>query len=253
MKCLFELPLPEISSHVGARRKDFVATLESLRNLLSTLCCIETIYMHAAEEIAKDIDISDITCIFALLCSCLANLSYALNLVKSSRLCKGVQAPWKPKAPEFWQEIKTSVDSIASIASVDAMKQPVSLSSRGRDSMLLIMNLYSLIQDVQHCEDSISKALDVPITPKYKTADKGKFGLKEKILENAYLPSILVHCALLSGGAVYALVIASSVKLFKGTKAFLKSKEDRSRSTYLSLYLYCMHMDNSLTQCSLQY
>lgn len=239
---------------MGARRQDFVATLESLRTLLSTLCCIETIHVEAAAEIARELNISDITCIFASLCSCLAHLSYAMNLVKSSKFCKGLQIPWKPRAPEFWEDIKASVDSFASSASVAAMEQPASLSSRGRDSMLLIMNLYSLIQDIQQCEDSISKALDVPITPKGKVEDKVKLGLKEKILGNAYLPSILVHCALLSGLAVYALVIASIVKLFKGTKAFFKSKEDRTRSTYFGLFiLENMHVIDYCSQISLQY
>lgn len=53
---------------------------------------------------------------------------------------------------------------------------------------------------------------------------------------------------------MYALVIASIVKLFKGTKAFFKSKEDRARSTYFGLFILGnMHVIDYCSQISLQY
>ena len=109
--------------------------------------------------------------------------------------------------------------------------------------MLFVMNLCTLAEDIHNCEGLISKALDIPIDHN-DINENVENGLKQKILGNAYLPAILVHTALVSGGAVYALVIMSCAKLYKGTKAFFRSREDRVQSTstfsfyHLRIYSY---------------
>lgn len=234
------MPLPEISSHVGARRSDFVEILDCIRTLLSTLCCIETIHVQAGREL-DNIDIGTLVYIMASASSTLADLSNALNLVRTSQCCKGPQISWKPKAPEYWEELENMVSTLANSASDAITGINMSLSSRGRDAMLLLMNLESLIHDMKQCEVSISRALDVskPTQPVSETI-KNK-NLKEKLIHNAYIPSLLVHTALLSGGAVYMLVILSLVKLFKGTKAFFRSAEERLESASIYPYLYNIH------------
>lgn len=235
LQCLFEIPLPQLASHVGARRADFVKILEDLRALLSTLCCIEDIHVQAAGEIGGNLDIQGLQYTLAMISSCLAHMSYALALVKTSKYCKGSKAPWKPRAPQFWEGLEDAVRSLASSASAAAINDPMPISSRGRDFILFVMNVESFVGDIRQCEQSIARALDIP-NPDNKCEEKEKVGLKEKIFGNAYLPSILVHTALISGGAVYALVVISLVKLLKGSKAFLKSREERIKSTLIELY-----------------
>ena len=220
-----------------------MALLNGIRAILSTLCCIETIHVQGAREIAEDLDLSRLSYVMASFSSCLAHLSLALNLVKTSKCCKGPGTLWRPKTPDFWEDIKNSIDNFASSATKTAMNRKTYVSSRGRDSMLFVMNLSTLAEDIHNCEELISKALDIP-SEHVGIKENVENGLKQKILGNAYLPAILVHTALLSGGAVYALVIISCSKLYKGTKAFFQSREDRVKSTstfccdHLRIYLY---------------
>lgn len=220
-----------------------MAVLNGIREILSTLCCIETIHVQGAGEIAADLDLSQLSYVMASLSSCLAHLSHALNLVKTSKCCKGPGTLWRPKMPDFWEDVKNSIDTFASSATETAMNRETRVSSRGRDSMLFVMNLCTLAENIHNCEGLISKALDIP-SDHNDINENVENGLKQKILGNAYLPAILVHTALVSGGAVYALVIMSCAKLYKGTKAFFRSREDRVQSTstfsfyHLRIYSY---------------
>ena len=98
-----------------------MAVLNGIRAILSTLCCIEAIHVQGAGEIAEDLDLSQLSYVMASLSSCLAHLSHALNLVKTSKCCKGPGTLWRPKMPDFWKDVKNSIDTFASSATETAM------------------------------------------------------------------------------------------------------------------------------------
>jgi hypothetical protein len=104
----------------------------------------------------------------------------------------------------------------------------------------LTMNIETLIKDMKACQQNLCKSLDVDCNLSEKVTDEHlEKSTKEKIFGNAYLPSTIIHCAVLSGAAVYAVVILSCVKLVKGAKLFIKSKEERRKSTCLIIFYVC--------------
>lgn len=229
--CLFETPLPEITSHVGARRSDFVGVLESLRAMLSTICCIETIHVKASQELVSEKDVAPLTIVMAELSAILLKMSHVLSDMDLWKPCKGEKVSWKPQGGEFWNTMEQNLINFSdkAIDTINSQGSNKSTSSQN-DAMLLVLNCYSLIQDIRGCEFQLCKALDIDVHAD-KLEDESNAeapGLKDKIFSNAYLPSIIIHGLLLSGAAVYGLVIMSSIKLVKGSKLVLTSAKDRS-------------------------
>jgi len=235
---LFELPIPEVTSHVGARRADFVKLLESLRTMLSTLCCIESLQSHASS--GTHIDLSPLTYVMAALASVMLDFGIVLKRMELFKPCKGGNLMWTPKNQEFWQDLEQIIAEYAdSGLKVTEKQYSLSMSSKTRDLMVLTMNIETLIQDMKACQQNLCKSLDVDCNLSEKVTDEHlEKSTKEKIFGNAYLPSTIIHCAVLSGAAVYAVVILSCVKLVKGAKLFIKSKEERRKSTCLRLIIF---------------
>jgi hypothetical protein len=233
---LFELPLPGVASQVGARRADFAELLKSLRTLLSTVCCIETIHVGAASELSKDHDLSPVKFCLASVTSVVQELGSVLGTMPLFGPCKGKELSWRPREPSFWADLETSMNNQAFIIEEYAIKQNIKVSERGRDMMLLIMNCKTLLSNARLCESLVCKALDVPtakdsvkVVEEIKNAQESKPTLKDKIAGNAYFPGIIVHAVLLSGIAQYVLVILSTAKFFKGLVSCIRSKTERMR------------------------
>lgn len=228
--CLFETPLPEITSHVGARRSDFVGILESLRTMLSTVCCMERIHMKASHELVSGGDLAPLTTVLAELAAIVSNMSHVLFDMDLWKPCKGENVSWKPRGKEFWNTMQQKLVKFSdqTIDTINLKGSSKSASSQN-DAMLLVLNCYSLILDIKGCENQVCKALDIALDAN-ESEDESKAesrGLKEKIFSNAYLPSIIIHGLLLSGAAVYGLVIMSCLKLIKGSKLALSSGKAR--------------------------
>lgn len=229
--CLFETPLPEITSHVGARRADFVDVLESLRTMLSTVCCMERIHMKASQELVSGGDLAPLTTVLAELAAIVLNMSHVLSDMDLWKPCKGEKVSWKPQGKEFWNTMQQKLVKFSD-QTIDTINLKVSSKSASsqNDAMLLVLNCYSLIQDIKGCEFQVCKALDIAVDAIDESENEPKAesrGLKEKIFSNAYLPSIIIHGLLLSGAAVYGLVIMSCIKLIKGSKLVFSSGKDR--------------------------
>lgn len=240
LQCLFEIPIPEVTSHVGARRADFVQLLESLRTMLSTLCCIESLQAHASSSI--HIDLSPLTFVMAALASAMLDFGIVLKRMELFKPCKGGKLKWMPKTQDFWQDLEHVIAEYAdSGLKVTEKQYSLSMSSKTRDLMVLTMNIETLIQDMKACQRNLCKSLDIDCDLCEKVTDESlEKSTKEKIFGNAYLPSTIIHCAVLSGAAVYAVVILSCFKLVKGAKLFINSKEERRKSKYLpSIFHVC--------------
>ena len=240
--CLFELPLPGLSSHVGARRADFVALLGGLRTLLSTVCCVETIFATASLEMALcGHDTAPVQFALAAVAAVLSEASIVLSTMPLLGPCKGEKLSWRPHGTQFWSDLEKDVKAFADRVQSDSINDNIRISERGRDMMLLLMNAETLVRDARKCEGLVAAALDVPVassedsigekaatdTKVVETAPKKS--LKEKIAGNAYLPAFLVHSVLLSGAAQYVLVVLSTIKFFTGSFAFMRSRTERAR------------------------
>jgi len=196
--CLFEVPLPGVTSHVGARRGDFVELLRGLRTLLSTLCCIETIYPTGAQELARSgHDTAPVQCVMAAVASVLGGLSPVLSTMPVLGVCKGKKLAWRPRDSSFWDGLERDITSFAKVVRDEAIKDNIRMSERGRDMMLLMMNCQTLISDAKACEALAATALDV-VAP----SSKDSLSLKERIVGNGYLPALLVNSILLSVGVL---------------------------------------------------
>ncbi len=197
--CLFEVPLPGVTSHVGARRGDFVELLRGLRTLLSTLCCIETIYPTGALELARSgHDTSPVQCVMAAVASVLGGLSSVLSTMPVLGVCKGEKLAWRPQDSAFWDGLERDITSFAKVVRDEAIKDNIRMSERGRDMMLMMMNCQTLISDAKACEALAATALDVVVAP----SSKDPLSLKERIVGNGYLPALLVNSILLLVGVL---------------------------------------------------
>lgn len=244
--CLFEVPLPGVSSHVGARRGDFVKLLDGLRTLLSTVCCIETIYPTGSLELARSgHDTSPVQSVMAAVAAVLGEMSSVLSKMPVFGPCKGKTLKWRPKDAQFWDDLERDIVSLAKAVREEAIQDNIRMSERGRDMMLLMMNSQTLISDVRAFEVLTAIALDVGVETgasaveaamdygnekeTQKKQETERKGLKERIAGNGYLPALLVHSILLSGGAQYAIIVLSTINFFKGVFAFVRSRAERAR------------------------
>lgn len=253
MTCLLEIPLPGMTSHVGARRADFVRLLGCLRTVLSTVCCIETIFATASLELALcGHDTAPVQYVLAAVAAMVSQASSVLATMPVLGPCKGEGLLWRPQSGQFWGELEESVAAFKTRVRDAAIAENIRLSQRGRDMMLLLMNTETLVRDARKCEALLAAALDVPVEDveacgkeemeaetnheakpesdtKTKAEKASKGWSKARIVENAYLPSLLVHSVLLSGLAQYALVVMSTINFFKGCAAFARSRAERIR------------------------
>ena len=245
LTCLLEVPLPGMTSHVGARRSDFVRLLGCLRTVLSTVCCIETIFATATVELALcGHDTAPVQCALAAVAAVVSRASSVLATMPVMGPCKGEGLSWRPLSGQFWAELEESVAAFDARVRDAAIKENIRVSQRGRDMMLLLMNVQTLVRDARKCEALVATALDVPVEADDARASRGAdeketedekgetargWMSKERIIENGYLPGLLVHSVLLSGLAQYALIVMSAITFFKGCIAFARSRAERVR------------------------
>lgn len=254
LQCLFEMPIPQVCSQPGARRLDYVNLLQSLQNVLSTMSCIETVYMDAREELSilESAEIqSNISFLLAAIAAILAQAEDVICRMDLFKPCYGSQINWKPKSEEFWEDLDKrvtlsfenltkSINSEELCISCDSRVIP-SVFTRGRAAILLLMDCHELIWKSRKAEQLLPVALQVPLpgsaevqkdSTEASKEEARKQGLKEKILGNAYLPAILIHTILLSGLGVFLLLVLGTKSLVSGTVKFLSSKEARRQSTF---------------------
>ena len=252
--CMLEVPLPGLTSHVGARRADFVRLLGSLRTVLSTVCCIETIFATASLELAIcGHDTAPVQYALASVAAVLGQASSVLATMPVLGVCKGERLSWRPQTRQFWARLEEGIIAFKARVRDDSIKDNLRLSQRGRDMMLLLMNTETLLRDARECEELVAAALDVPIedtaklgpiesekqvgSESEKAEEKIKrVSNKERIAESAYLHGCLAHGVLMSGALQYTMIVMSTIKFFKGAAAFVRSRSERvrmSRDVYI--------------------
>lgn len=98
---LFEPPLPQLTSQWGAKRADYCNVLEGLTTILSTLSCMETIYMEACRELVSDsseVVLSDLVYVMASISSVYGIDSDALSTIPIFKPSYGNDICWKPQS-----------------------------------------------------------------------------------------------------------------------------------------------------------
>jgi hypothetical protein len=264
-QCLFEMPIPQVCSQPGAKRIDYVNLLKSLQNILSTMSCIETVYMDAREELSvlETAEIqSHVSFLLAAVAGMLAQAEDVLCRMDPFKPCYGPEIYWRPNSEAFWEELDNRVLSSLEILTKGINSGELCMNSdnrvipsvftRGRAAILMLMDCHQLIQKSRKAERLLAIALQLHLPRDAELQEdsidaskevEGKPGLKEKILGNAYLPAILIHTILLSGLGVFLLLILGTKSLVTGTLKFLSSKEarkqSRSHSFYMKLELLC--------------
>lgn len=213
----FEPPIPGVSSQWGARKDLYEEVLLSTKALLSVINSLETSIAEANFEAKTLLKGELINCIICrTMASTAALASSAAETLQSMPLgkkCYGPSIKWKPRDADFWEEMRKDL-SLASDAILEAALQdqdegedaesglPLKVL-KGRSTLLMLATCESLLAQMQDLENKLSVALAIRQPQK----NDQTLSFKDKLMQNPYAPSCVMHTLLLSSLLVWALII----------------------------------------------
>ena len=222
--CAFEPPIPGFSSQWGARKDLYEEALLSTKSLLSIINCLETSIAEAnfeAKCLLKGEMINSIICrTMASVAALASSAAETLQSMPLGRKCYGPSLKWQPKDAEFWEgmqnELSLASDAIVEAASLDQdegedVESGLPLKVlKGRSTLLMLTTCESLVAQMQELENKLSIALAIRQPQKSDQT----LSLKEKLMQNPYAPSCVMHSLLLSSLLVWALIVVGMKILY---------------------------------------
>jgi hypothetical protein len=215
--CAFEPPIPGFSSQWGARKDLYEQALLSTKAFLSIINCLETSIVEAnfeAKCLLKGEMINSIICrTMASMAALASSAAETLQSMPLGKKCYGPSLKWHPKDADFWEGMRNDLslasDAILEAASLDQdegedVESGLPLKVlKGRSTLLMLTTCESLIAQMQDLENKLSIALAIRQPQKSEQS----LSLKNKLMQNPYAPSCIMHSLLLSSLLVWALII----------------------------------------------
>lgn len=230
--CLFEPPIPGVSSQWGAKPDAYKEVLASVRKVLSVVSCLEASYLEFSFDTGSTNTQDAKNCICGTLAAAAASMSSAASVLQDMPLgkkCYGNSLKWRPQSSEYWDDLRNKIEAAASginlslpvdedLGEVDDDGVPLKLV-RYQSLFLAFIASGSLIDEVEQMEATLSIALDIASV---SDADQNKVkpSLVDRLKGNPYFPSVGIHCLLLSSAMVWGLIFSG----FKTSCAFIQSK-----------------------------
>ena len=219
VSCLFEPPFLGLSSQPGSNRSKYDNVLKKTRSMISVIANLETSLSVGTRESRELLQSSEFQSIlnqtFATAAAVLSQASIVLKEMPVGKKCYGPSLTWRPKPSVEYETIRASImkvyDSIENSSSGELSDSDLDRTGipekliKGYAALLTLTSCSSLLDEVEALESAIADALE--IHPKEAQTDGEPKSIKEKIMQDAYAPSIIMHTLLMSSFLVWGLIV----------------------------------------------